>query len=228
MDAREQRERLAAWLAEWRLEKELPPPETTEVLASAGTARGDPAPGPDLTIAASGARLQAGDIVLLPPIGEISSSRPVYVVLLERKREDDWLCAPFSRFSTPATDGELATGRGFDPLKVVSAWNSGLLPSRTLALGWLVEHLAASDVKILLDFATQRRAELPPTRRGPPLVHPLDPRHEYIEDERSLWFDFRALRPENGGEGADIWSVNEPPALDYAAEKTEERDTRHD
>ncbi len=224
MDAQEQREKLAAWLAEWRLDKELPPPEKTTG-AVPPEADGDAlSVTPDLTVAASNVPLKAGDIVLLPPVGEITSSRPVYVVLLQASGPDKWTCAPFSRFSTPATEGEFATGRNFDPLKVVCAWNAGQLDGAVLERGWLVEHLTAADVKILADFAAGHRAELPPARRGPPLVHPLDPRHEYLEEERSLWFDFRDLYSAKGEDDSNLWSVQEPPAIPYAAEKPDETD----
>ena len=176
MDLGKQREKLAAWLAEWRLDQELPPPETTADATPPEATENGPDRSADLTVAASGAELKAGDVVLLPPVGEVTSGRPVYVALLEEAPRGGWLCAPFSRFSTPATEGEFETDRGFDPLKVVCAWNANALSSPLLAQGWLVGHLAAPDVKALADFAAGKRAELPPARRGPPLVHPLAPR----------------------------------------------------
>ncbi len=219
MDARKQREHLAAWIAEWRLEKDIPPPETpkSDALREAGV--DVPAGIPDLSVAASGGRLEAGDVVLLPPLGEITSSRPIYVALLECTRNGNWLCAPFSRFSTPATEDEFATGRRFAPLKVVCVWNAGLLAPQILDRGWLVARLAAADIGILAEFVSGRRPELPPARRGPPLVHPLDPRHAYIEEERSLWLDFRAFQATVAGGEEASWEANEPPALDFAAEK---------
>lgn len=224
MDLGKQREKLAAWLAEWRLDQELPPPETTADATPPEAAENGPDRSADLTVAASGAELKAGDVVLLPPVGEVTSGRPVYVALLEEAPRGGWLCAPFSRFSTPATEGEFETDRGFDPLKVVCAWNANALSSPLLAQGWLVGHLAASDVKALADFASGKRAELPPARRGPPLVHPLDPRHEYLEEERSLWLDFRARAQADARDQGNhpAWSVDEPAALDSAAEKPED------
>ena len=169
MTVAEQRAMLAAWLAEWRLEKELPPPPQEEDVTLSGGDRalcGHNAES-DKTVGATGVLLRAGDIVLLPPDGEVSSARPVYVALLVAKADGNWLCAPFSRFSTPAMEGEYATGRNFDPLKVVCAWNAGNLPQTMLARGWLVERLGAADLKILADFALNRRAELPPAGSAP-------------------------------------------------------------
>ena len=219
MTVPEQREMLAAWLAEWRLERELPPPAAEPDASEAADHR--PADS-DKTIGATGAELRPGDIVLLPPDGGISSARPVYVALLGAGSDGRWLCAPFSRFSTPATDGEYATGRGFDPLKVLCAWNAGHLPMAVLARGWLVERLGAGDLKVLADFASGRRAELPPARRGPPVLHPLDPRRDYVEEERCLWIDF-AVR--ESADTAQTWQVEEPE-IGFAAESPEDADTK--
>lgn len=214
MTVAEQREMLAVWLAEWRLENELPPPPREDVgNVSAQCVDTSTGGASDKTIGATEAVLRPGDIVLLPPDGEVTSARPVYVALLAARVYGSWLCAPFSRFSTPASEGEFATGRDFDPLKVVCAWNAHRLPQAVLERGWLVGHLGAQDLKILTDFASGRRAELPPARRGPPIVHPLDPRREYIEEERCLWLDFQfaeASAPEE-------WEVREP-SIGYAAE----------
>ncbi len=214
MTVAEQREMLAAWLVEWRLDKELPPPPREDA-GNVSTQCADTSTGGafDKTIGATGAVLRTGDIVLLPPDGETTSARPVYVALLAARADGSWLCAPFSRFSIPASDGEYATERNFDPLKVVCAWNANRLPQAALGRGWIVEHLGAQDLKILADFAAGRRAELPPSRRGPPIVHPLDPRREYIEEERCLWIDFQTAEASAPQE----WEVHEP-SIGYAAE----------
>ena len=213
MTVSEQREMLAAWLAEWRLEKELPPPQQENSAPSGNGQAVSEQSESDKTVGATGAALRPGDIVLLPPDGETSSVRPVYVALLDAGPDGSWLCAPFSRFSTPAMEGEYATGRNFDPLRVICAWNANSLPRDVLARGWIVERLGASDVKTLADFALKRRAELPPARRGPPIVHPLDPRREYIEEERCLWVDFQTVEESAPQE----WEVREP-SIGFAAE----------
>ena len=213
MTVAEQREMLSDWLAEWRLEKELPPPPQEDGAPSGDGRTEFGQSASDKTVGATGAVLRPGDIVLLPPDGEVTSARPVYVALLAARVYGSWLCAPFSRFSTPASEGEFATGRDFDPLKVVCAWNAHRLPQAVLERGWLVGQLGAQDLKVLADFASGHRAELPPARRGPPIVHPLDPRREYIEEERCLWLDFltaEASAPEE-------WEVREP-SIGYAAE----------
>jgi hypothetical protein len=213
MTVSEQRKILADWLAEWRLEKNLPPPPQEDAAPSGDGRTLFGQSDPDKTVGATKTALRPGDIVLLPPEGEVSSTRPVYVALLAAKADGGWLCAPFSRFSTPATDGEYATGRNYDPLKVVCAWNAGRLPQTVLENGWLVERLGAQDLKILADFVLNRRAELPPSRRGPPVLHPLDPRREYVEEERCLWIDFLS----DDVAAPQEWEVREQP-IGYAAE----------
>ena len=215
MTAIDQRKTLAAWLAEWRIEKDLPPPPQGDVISSGDDRTVSDQSDSDKTVGSAGIELRPGDIVLLPPDGEASSARPVYVALLVARSDGSWLCAPFSRFSTPATEGEYATGRSFDPVKVVCAWNSSHLPQAVLERGWLVERLGAQDLKVLADFTSGRRADLPQARRGPPIVHPLDPRREYIEEERCLWLDFQP-KEETAPQG---WDMREP-SIGYAAEDT--------
>lgn len=220
MTLAEQRKLLAAWLAEWRLERELPPPPAEKASGTAAPADGHDAP--DLT---AGGGLARGDIILLPPVGEVAASRPVYVALLRESAPGVWLCAPFSRFSTPATEGEYATGRAFDPLKVVCAWNAAPVPSPTLAKGWRTGRLPAAEIEVLDAFASGARAELPPARRGPPLVHPLDPRHDYLEEEKSLWFEIGAQYALD--DDPVVLEVREPPVA-WAAEGPEDAGEPHD
>ena len=85
------------------------------------------------------------------------------------------------------------------------------MPWAVLERGWLVGQLGAQDLKVLADFASGRRAELPPARRGPPIVHPLDPRREYIEEERCLWLDFQRAE----ASAPEEWEVREP-SIGYA------------
>lgn len=209
MTVTEQREKLAIWLKEWQLEKSLP----TEPVIPPSNATTD--------LAIGMTEINNGDIILLPPVGETTANRPVYVAVIDNASYETWTCVPFSRFSTPATDGEMSTGREFKPLKVICAWNSGKITGEILRKGWLVGHLAETDVKILLDYIAGTRTELPDSRRGPKLVHPLDPRHDYIEEERSLWFDFRSAI--QSAEDFDIWSNDDILQYPEAAESDDNK-----
>ncbi len=78
----------------------------------------------------------------------------------------------------------------------------------------------SSDLKILADFALNRRDELPPAKHGPPIVHPLDPRREYSEEERCLWIDFQSQEVDE----PEVWQVRES-SIGYAAEDHPEHNT---
>lgn len=185
MTIEEQRRMLARWLAEWKIEKDLPDGHPAPMPAGRQTSSASV-----FTVEAAGEILSPGDIVLLPPIGETTAARPVYVALAE-KRDNQWTAVPFSRFSLPATEEEFATRSDFEPTKVLCLWNAGTVPVTILSRGWRVGKLKAPDLKTVLKFLSGEKAELPDNRRGPMLRHPLDPRHDYLEEEKTLWFDFR-------------------------------------
>ncbi|MDX9862477.1 MAG: hypothetical protein RBS99_16320, partial [Rhodospirillales bacterium] len=90
-----------------------------------------------------------------------------------------------------------------------------------LARGWLVGRLLLRErrwVHMLLDAPAERR--LTPAlknRLGPPLVHPLDPRHDYIEQERLLWEEPRAAA-RCGEVPTDYGASLDDVALPHAAE----------
>lgn len=216
MTIEEQRRKLARWLAEWQLEKELPD-ESDSTSATCTTATSDSA----FTVEATGVTLAPGDIVLLPPIGETTTARPVYVTLVE-KRGGQWTAVPFSRFSLPATEEELATLSDFDPVKVLCLWNAGTVPETVLAHGWPVGKLKAADLKTMLAFLGGKKTSLPDDRRGPPLSHPLDPRHDYIEEEKTLWFDFVSSDLAASGPNDIFWAKESEDDYPAAAEERDE------
>lgn len=117
----------------------------------------------------------------------------MYVVLVARRDGGAWLCAPFSRFSSPATDGEFLTRKDADAVSVLQAWNAGTVASETLSRGWMVGRLCAADLRAVASRIL-RGAPLPEDRRGARLAHPLDPRHDYVEEEKSLWFGLSPAR----------------------------------
>ena len=99
---------------------------------------------------------------------------------------------PFSRFATPATPGECTTERSESPLRVLCLWNACDLSASALAdESWHCGDLDANQ-------GAQHRAHLETYRSGiapestdirlfgPRLVHPLDPRHAYLDEERAL------------------------------------------
>lgn len=190
MTIERQREKLALWLREWNLEKKLSAIEETSdditelsvTEPPTNDACTDPKP---------------GDVILLPPVGETTFSRPVYMLLIKRTWTGQWQAIPFSRFTVPATDGELATGREFIPLKVLSLWNHGKLDDKVVKRSWRVASMAAADVTTAEEYITGRKRQLPDSRTGAPIVRSFDPRKEYIDEERAIWFDFPTTKADN-------------------------------
>jgi hypothetical protein len=180
------RHRLADWLAEWELDLLLadPDPGAGDV-ASNGLPVGD-----------AGVRLideeaaREGDIRLLKPVsgGWQAVDRPLYVAVLERCDGPGAAWIPFSRFTVPALPAEWKTGLRAGPLGVLCFWNArpvtGAGPS-----GWRVRRLTARQLGICKAvYREWTLAKAVPAghedRVGPPLWHPGDPRHRYVDQER--------------------------------------------
>lgn len=192
------RQRLGDWLEAWQMhlrlealeglpEGEAPQPAPQVYAPGRFTAAGETA----LRIGHPD-RLLAGAIVLLPPENEATRARPVYVALVEAVADGRWLVVPFGRFPVPALPGELATGRAAPPLQVLCVWNAAPVEAERLARGWQVGRLNLREKRWLRQLLDLPPGAPPPARAlalrlGPPLIHPLDPRHDYIEQERMLW-----------------------------------------
>ncbi len=224
-----QRQRLGEWLETWqmhlRLEALADPPEPR---APPGTqvyppsvrppeAAGSDAPGHK-------EHLDVGSIVLLPPDNEATRSRPVYVALASALRGGRWLAVPFGRFHVPGLPGEMATGHAAAPLQVLCAWNRAPVAAQRLRCGWLIGRLNALDLRWLrqlIDLPPGQRPSRALARRlGPPLVHPLDPRHDYIEEERMIWF--AAETPSRCGESAAPYHADNDEILPQAADEVDD------
>lgn len=174
------RAKLEAWLDEWHADRILdrvsvPRDVGFEIDAPINQPEDDPRP-------------TYGDIRLLAPDAPAAGSRPVLLALLEPATESQWLVAPFSRFATPATPGELQTGLEDAGLAVLCVWNTARLPDSVLQQSWRVDAIGdelLADIQSLsrhLEHETQVQARLL-DRIGPPLQHPADPRHTYVSEE---------------------------------------------
>lgn len=200
------RARLTAWIGEWELDRRLAGNQ------SGGTAH----PRRPVAYPAANARtrLSIGQIRLLPPVSPETAERPVYVAILDARDKTQWIVAPFGRFATPALPGELATRRRTPMLRVLCVWNLGIVSGDLLRSSYPAGRLTAAELRLASAVHSALAAGIPPAvppgRIGPPLAHPLDPRHLYIEEERALWIAFD--RP--GADGG-AWG----DALQRAAEK---------
>jgi hypothetical protein len=191
-----QRRALSRWLEEWMVHMTLAVcpvvdrvPETSG--REAGVAMGGEGTG--LGGKTEEHFLSVGQIRLLRPGGKVlEQMRPVYVVLLKREKDAAWLVAPFGRFSNPAVRGEWLTGIRAAPLRVLCLWNARIVAEETvLRAAWLCSMLTADQFARGMEVWRHIREGAPlehvPARRvGPPLLHPLDPRHGYLQEECEL------------------------------------------
>ncbi|MGV3659060.1 MAG: hypothetical protein ACO1TE_02715 [Prosthecobacter sp.] len=139
--------------------------------------------------------LLRGQIRQLNPELKPAWTRTVIVLVLTvDEKGQQALVAPFSQFDQPAFDGELATGLKDESLSVLCLWNSTRIPLAALRRSWWLmdsfdDLLADADT---FHAARNKREPLPATlkdRLGPPIIHPLDPRHDYLDVEAGLLED---------------------------------------
>jgi len=182
-----QRRQLSAWLHEWNLEQRL---RGVDMGAQGRAAESGLPAAPSNAYPRQG-DIAPGRIILLRPRPGATHARPVYVLLLAELENGICLVAPFGRFSVPALPGEWRTGRKAAPLRVLCLWNTRGVLRSVLEAGWPAARMSA--LKMRQAFAIchgiwQSDAPGPAPGRnvGPPLRHPLDPRHEYIAEELDL------------------------------------------
>lgn len=217
-----QRQKLAAWLEAWRLDQTLAAvddamPDTQDARTAVSCPVAKTMAGERYRETPT-APPRTGDILLLKPLTPLTARRPVYVLVLGLgEARGTRRVAPFARFDVPATPEEVITGLPPPPLRVLALWNQRVVPMvRLAALAWSVRRL--SRAQRLAALASDDR------RRGPPLVHPLDPRHAYLDEERLLWPEWETITVGEGWGGgrvaerttADTWE------LAQAAEKADD------
>lgn len=149
------------------------------------------------TVSAAGRRMPRvpivrGQIRQLNPELNPTWSRSVIVLIL---RVDDAearaLAVPFGEFTEPAFEGELATGLRDQSMAVLCVWNASWVPFDRLSRSWWLTDAfddLLHEAAALYD-ARARREPVPAAlqdRTGPPILHPLDPRHDYLDVEAGL------------------------------------------
>lgn len=179
-----QREQLREWLADDRLDRRLrescPEVDAAPVAASC-------------EIMAEFTWPAAGQVRLLRPrpssLPEVE--RPVYVLLMPASTGDALRLIPFGRYAIPATPREWRTGLGLTPLRVLCFWNLRICDPAGLQASWPVSALTEekqSEVAAILQKPNHLQSVCM-RRFGPPLLHPLDPRHVYLQEEHTLMND---------------------------------------
>lgn len=140
-----------------------------------------------------------GQIRQLNPELKPEWTRTVIVLVLEVDEGGERaLALPWGEFSEPAFDGELATGLKDHGMAVLCVWNAAWMPFTALRRSWWLGD-AFDDLlqeATLLHAARSSREPVPATlqeRTGPPIVHPLDPRHDYLDGEAGLLEDLSMM-----------------------------------
>lgn len=189
-EIRRQRRLLAEWLHEWQLELALRAVDSAQPPALLSSR-----PEHKQTDSAVSGKPEAGQVRLLLPDTECTSVRPLYVLLLAEAGKGRWLAAPFGRFAVPAIPGEWRTGLRAMHLRVLCLWNTRYLEASRLRNAWKVrtinpDRLATACGLLqkcfdLPDYAALQNDAASSALRetGPPLLHPADPRHQYLTEE---------------------------------------------
>ena len=140
-----------------------------------------------------------GQIRHLHPSLKPGWSRPVYVLILSvDEQEQTALTVPFGPLAEPAIESELATGISDSSLTVLCLWNITAVPLSKLGCSWWVTDAyddvltAASDLHQSL-ITRQAPPESLRDRLGASLIHPLDPRHDYLDSEAGLLSELKDI-----------------------------------
>lgn len=171
-------QKLAEWLGAYALQRQLTD-GLTEIEAAG--------PPPDFRAEPAAAEGQ----IRLWPLRQLAAE-PLYGLVMACGYAR-WRVFPFSPFLTPAVPEEFLL-KSEGPARVLEGWNARELDSRQTEASWCVETLPAAELHAvkrwwLMLSAGQLDGDLSGERVGPPLRHPLDPRHAYLEAEamRADW-----------------------------------------
>lgn len=133
-----------------------------------------------------------GSVRLLSSTITDGNQRPVYVLVLgEWDAEWSWF-APFSNYSSPATDWELMTKLDPPPLQVLEVWNARSCPNDLLQRSWFVTQVDPAIVESakalyrrMLGNGKESLGDLV-EKVGTKIFDSNDPRLEYIKSETQL------------------------------------------
>jgi hypothetical protein len=144
--------------------------------------------------------------------------------VLEKRSAGSFLVVPFGRFLEPAVPGEWRTGLRAFPLRVLCLWNSRLVSAEILRSSWPAGRMTPNILGQAQEAHGHVHGAAPlvsvrPERLGPPLRHPLDPRHAYLSEEAALMDEHLIALAGESGESSGTISYEQPrSALRLAAE----------
>lgn len=181
-----ERAQLSAWLTEWDLDQKLINAVQEEWQPELKVVSGHACNVGDVVAS----DLQVGSVMLLAPpqAGSVAEEMPLYVLLVELD-DSAALLVPFARFHVPAIPEEWSTSFSYAPLQVLCFWNERSVPLERFPDCWQAQTLTPKQLKTCL----QARIHILMGRMGksdrlrgigPRLLHPGDPRHSYLAEER--------------------------------------------
>jgi hypothetical protein len=173
---RAQQEKLARWLFEWQMDREL---------AAVEDAPGDlpyraKERAPDMPL------LSPGSIVLFQPATSELARAPL-TALTAATSAGTALFIPFGRFQEPAFGGEMPSGLEPAGLRILCPWLAFHAGRGLKVHVWDTCEILEAPLKRALALAHRPLEELLMLNDAsgpPPIRHPLDPRRDYIEEER--------------------------------------------
>jgi len=216
-----QKRALARWLNEWRIDKAL---LDEGVLQAAGEPHRVATEHKRIAFRYDSEPVRVGQIRLFHPFSKETHARARHIVVLKGCDDGSWLVAPFGRFNEPAVPGEWRTSLRVPVLRILCLWNAHPISESVLGRSWVVGCMSASKVAQALAIhkcLAEGKEVLGPLgkRVGPPLMHPLDPRIEYMEEERD-WFASVAAKGAVEARAIHPWALSDGgvSALPRAAE----------
>jgi hypothetical protein len=230
-----QRQQLAVWLHEWEMDRVLAGDESLPA-REAGQVRDTlrlvdpylykaraPEPGAIVLVRPNAAAVCRGD-------------GPLYMLVWSAAAAQQSVWIPFGRFATPGLSGEWRTGLSAGPLQVLCFWNRQYVPTGDEPAHWIVRQLSGRARQECSEAYRlyEEDASLAVARQhrfGPPLLHPADPRHDYMDEEKErveaglatapgpltlpVGAPRRFLSEGPGGDGGE-WLIAAEPAATYA------------
>jgi hypothetical protein len=212
-----QQRRLGRWLAEWKLDCLLRSSTPEESVAATGQS----VEGMSLK---NSSPPDVGQIRLFHPAPKREADhRPIYVAILEKRSGNAFLIAPFGRFAEPAIPGEWRTGFRAMPLRVLCLWNARIVAAAVLKSSWQASRIPKAKIAQALELhagtplGSARGSDI-----GPPLRHPLDPRHTYLAEESARLDEQVVALEAMSRETAETFLYKQTPSqLPLAAESRE-------
>ena len=177
-----EKERLARWLYEWELMQAIGSGDEIEIDGK----EEPPDVLPEDTVAPMDDNIEIGQIRLLPPVADEGM---VFIVVVSVAEDGAVGCVPFGSIAEPATPDELLSGLDKEVVRVYCLWNLRKISTDIIADSWIVDTLDQTERDRLLRAidAVESDGSLSEDLledAGPPLLHPEDPRREYMNYER--------------------------------------------